>query len=138
MDVAEFIRVGADKWNKRDKQSFLADFGGNCEITGPGGLVLRGRDGAELFWQGYQDAFPDNHIAVRTAFGIAGNGAEEAVFKGTHTGVLLKPDGRQIRPTGRTTKTSFSAIYTYRDDHIATFRLYFDQIELFAQLGVRL
>ncbi|MCD2196708.1 ester cyclase [Actinomycetospora endophytica] len=137
MDVAEFIRDGVDVWNKRDKEAFLAEFDSDCEINAPGGVVLRGRDGAELFWHGYQDAFPDNHITLRTAFGASDRGAEEAVFEGTQTGVLLLADGSRIQPTGRLVRTSYSAVYQYRGDCIATSHLYFDRAELLAQLGVR-
>lgn len=137
MDVAEFMRDVVDTWNKRDKDAFLADFDDDCEITGPGGLVLRGRDGAELFWHGYQDAFPDNHITVRAAFGTEDRGAMEAVFEGTQAGVLLRADGSQVQPTGRTTRTGYAVMYTFRDERITTFHLHFDQVELFGQLGVR-
>lgn len=136
MDVPEFIRDGVDRWNKRDKEAFLADFDAECEITGPGGMVLRGRDGAELFWHGYQDAFPDNRITLRAAFGAADAGAEEAIFEGTQTGVLLTGDGGRIEPTGRRVAVSYAAVYGYRGDRIASSHLYFDQVELLAQLGV--
>lgn len=136
MDTSEFIRNNIDSWNKRDKDAFLADFDTNCEITGPGGMVLRGRDGAELFWHTYQDAFPNNHMTVHTLFGTADSGAVEAVFEGAHTGVLRGADGSHIPPTGRTTKTSYAVVYTFHKELIKTAHLYYDQFELFAQLGV--
>lgn len=137
MDVAEFVRGGVDLWNRRDKDAFLARFDAHCEMRGPGGAVFRDRDGAELFWHGYQDAFPDNTITLRTAFGGSGSGAEEAVFDGTQTGVLLTAEGRQIQPTGRRVTIYYAAVYTYQGDRIATSHLYFDLGELLAQLDGR-
>ena len=53
-------------WNERDKETFVNGYSEDCEITSPGGVVLRGREGVEAFWHGYQDSFPDNRLVVGT------------------------------------------------------------------------
>ncbi len=100
INTSTFIRNGIDNWNMRNKDAFLADFESDCEITGPGGLILSGRDGAELFWHAYQDAFPDNQVTVLAVLADADAGVEEATFEGTHTGVLRGSDGSQIPASG--------------------------------------
>ncbi|HZD15193.1 MAG TPA: nuclear transport factor 2 family protein [Pseudonocardiaceae bacterium] len=136
MDTNELIRTGVSDWNRRDKDAFLTNFDPSCEITGPGGLMLRGRDGAELFWHIYQDAFPDNHITVRAIVGTADAATVEAVFEGTHAAALRRVDGSQVVMTGRTARITYAAVHTYRNKQITTLHLYFDQTELLAQLGV--
>jgi predicted ester cyclase len=137
MDTTGLVRTGVGHWNRRDKDAFLTDFDPRCEITGPGGLVLRGRDGAELFWHIHQDAFPDNHITVRAVLETTNAVTIEATFEGTHTGVLRRVNGSQVAATGRLARITYAAVHTYRHKRIATLHLYFDQAELLAQLGVR-
>jgi steroid delta-isomerase-like uncharacterized protein len=136
VDAAEVINSLIAAWNERDKETFVNGYGDDCEITSPGGVVLRGRDGVEAFWHGYQDAFPDNRIIVGTVFGTGEEAVEEAVFEGTHTGPLRAPDGQEIPATGRRASTPFSQVFTLRDGRVARARLYFDQVDLLSQLGL--
>ena len=59
----------------------------------------------------------------------------EGRFAGTHTGTLRGPAG-EIAATGRTVNALFSGIYEFEDGKITSFHLYFDQAELFTQLGI--
>jgi predicted ester cyclase len=136
MDATEFIQTGFDYWNKKDKDNFLADFTDSSEITAPGGLVLRGLAGAEMLWEGWQSAFPDNHLALRAIFGTGDQVAVEATFEGTHAGILQAPDGSQVPPTGKHVSVPYVEIYTISNGKIATNHIYFDQVELLTQLGL--
>ena len=123
-------------WNEHKKENYIEGFADDCEITIPGGVTLRGKEGVEAFWHGYQDPFPDNRINVVTVFGTEAEGVEEAVFEGTHTAPLRAPDGQEIPPTGRTVATAFAAVYAVRDGLITRLRLYFDQVDLLTELGL--
>ena len=59
----------------------------------------------------------------------------EGRFVGTHTGTLRGPAG-EITATGRTVGALFSGIYEFEEGKITSFHLYFDQAELFTQLGI--
>ena len=136
MDATEVIRKGFDYWNKKDKGSFLADFTASSEIIAPGGLILRGLEGAEMFWDGWQSAFPDNQLTLRAIFGTGDQVAVEATFEGTHTGTLNAPDGSQVPPTGKHLAVPYVEIYTVHDGKIVANHVYFDQVELLTQLGL--
>ena len=136
MDAKKIIETAIEAWNARDTRAFADAFHPECEITAPGGLVLRGAEGVEQFWHGYQDSFPDNRVAVRTVFGAADEGVEEAVFEGTHTGTLRGADETEIPPTNRCVAVPFVATYTLRDERVTSYHLYFDQVELLTQLGL--
>src|SRR6267378_1109034 len=62
-------------------------------------------------------------------------GVHEGRFAGSHTGPLRGPAG-EVAATGRTLEALFSGIYEFEDGKIASFHLYYDQAELFTQLGI--
>ncbi|MGE3288649.1 MAG: ester cyclase [Pseudonocardia sp.] len=136
MDPAKIVEAAIDTWNGKDEQAFVELFRPDAEITGPGGTVLQGTEGARMFWQGYQGAFPDNQVVVRTVFGAGDQAVEEAAFEGTHTAPLVGADGTEVPPTGRRVSVPFTAVYGLRDGRVATFHLYFDQVEMLTQLGL--
>ena len=59
----------------------------------------------------------------------------EGRFVGTYTGTFRGPAG-EIGATGRTLDALFSGIYEFEEGKITSFHLYFDQAELFTQLGI--
>jgi predicted ester cyclase len=136
MDATEITRISYDHWNNKDKNGFLSHFTDSSEITASGGLVLRGLAGAEMFWDSWQLAFPDNHLTIRALFGSGDEVAVEATFEGTHSGPLDAPDGSQIPPTGKHVSAPYADFFTVRDDKIVVYHLYYDQLELLLQLGL--
>jgi predicted ester cyclase len=137
MDATEIIRSSYDYWNKKDKNSFLSHYTESSEITTSGGLVLRGLQGAEMFWDGWQIAFPDSHLTIRALFGSGDQVAVEATFDGSHSGPLHAPDGSQIPPTGQHVSAPYAEFFTVHDGKIAIDHLYYDQLELLTQLSLR-
>lgn len=122
-------------WNEHLFNEWSARFTEDAQLTGPGGLAGRGRDTQQLFYSIWNDGFPDNQV---TNIRIAADGdmaVLEAVFEGTHTGVLRAPSG-DIAPTGKRVNIPFVVTYTCADGHFTTFRLYFDQMDLVTQLGL--
>jgi predicted ester cyclase len=136
MDVREIVETFYDNWNKKDKEAFLADCNDSVEITAPGGLVLRGLSGAEMYWEGWVGAFPDNQQINLTIFGVGDQAAAEGVFEGTHTGILHAPDGTEIPPTDRHIAGKFSEFFVVRDHKIVSIHLYYDQLDVLTQLGL--
>ena len=136
MDVKEIVKRFYDNWNKKDKEAYLADCSDSLEITAPGGLLLRGLSGAEMYWEGWCGAFPDNQQIMPTIVGVGDQAAAEGVFEGTHTGTLHAPDGTEISPTDRHISGKFSEFFVVRDDKIVSVHLYYDQLDLLTQLGL--
>lgn len=136
MDVKEIIQRFYDSWNKKDKKAYLAGCSDSVEITVPGGLVLRGLPGAEMYWGGWCSAFPDNVQLTPTIVGVDDQVAVEGVFEGTHTGMLRAPDGTEIPPTDRHLSGRFSEFFAVRDGKIVSIHLYYDQLEVLTQLGL--
>ena len=136
MDVKEIVKRFYDHWNKKDKKAFLADCSDSMEITAPGGLALRGLSGAEMYWESWVGAFPDNQQITPNIVGVGDQAAVEGIFEGTHTGTLHAPNGTEIPPTNHHISGKFSEFFVVRDDKIVSIHLYYDQLEVLTQLGL--
>ncbi|MBW3580515.1 MAG: ester cyclase [Actinobacteria bacterium] len=108
-------------------------FDDGADLRAPGGIQVSGRSGAELFYDTWHDAFPDNSIEAAVVFGAGGRRAEEARFSGTHTGTLRTPNG-DISPTGKSVTSQFAAVVQVQDEKFASFHIYFDVAELWCNL----
>lgn len=136
MDITEIVKSFYDSWNKKDKEAYLAGCSESVEITAPGGLNLHGLSGAEMYWEAWCGAFPDNQQIMPTVVGMGNHAAAEGVFEGTHTGTLHAPDGTAIPATDRPISGKFSEFFVVRDDKIVSIHLYYDQLDMLTQLGL--
>lgn len=91
-------------WRARDADAFVECFAEDAVITAPGGVELRGADGARQFMNSWVDAMPDNEVEIKHEHLAGPVVVQEAIFPGTHTGNLVSPDGQVIPPTGRSTE----------------------------------
>ena len=136
MDAQQLIELTTTTWNDRDRAGYHAAYHEDCEVTAPG-FVGKGQLGVTEFWSCFMDAFPDNRVRLVHAVGGGSDiGAEESVFEGTHTGVLISSDGSEIPPTGRRVSAGFAAVHTARDGKLVSSHLYYDMLDFLTQLGV--
>ena len=135
MDVTELIGATTDAWNRRDRAAYLSLYSEDCQITAPG-FTGKGHDAVALLWEGNMTAFPDNRVEVLRVVGGNGSAVEESVITGTHTGPLVQPDGSQLPPTGRRGSVPLVVVHDERDGRLVASRLYYDQLDLLAQLGL--
>jgi predicted ester cyclase len=131
----ELMQQMTERWNAHDEQGWSGLFAEGATVAGPGGL--RGSDAAivSTFFHLWQDAFPDNQVRVVRMVAEGDQGVLEAVFEGTHTETLHAPGG-DIEPTGRRVAVPFVNVCAFTGDRYGDFVLYFDQMELLAQLGL--
>lgn len=136
MDDLQLIRDELVAWNEKNLDAWLGYYSDKSVFDVPGGVHLEGLDGAQMFWGGYQNAFPDNRVVERRLFGQEGQVLLEGVFEGTHTGPLPTPDGQMVEPTNRPVRVPFCLIYLVENGVITGHTLYFDQLEMLTQLGL--
>lgn len=134
-DTKTVLERGIDLWNAHDRDGWVGLFGEAAELEAPGGMQASGRSGAELFYDTWHEAFPDNTIEVAVVFGAGEHGADEARFTGTHNGTLRTPNG-DIPATGRSVVSKFAVVARVQNDQITSFHIYFDVAELLGQLGL--
>ncbi len=132
----ELIERGLEAWRARDAEAFAASYSEDAVLTAPGGVELRGRDGARAFMGMWNEAFPDNEIAIACEHDAGSVVVQEGTFSGTHTGTLMTPDGEAIPATGRSIKAPYVDVFEVEGDQIVSERLYFDRVELLTQLGL--
>jgi steroid delta-isomerase-like uncharacterized protein len=137
VDAQELIEATTSTWNARDREGYLALYTDDCEIAAPG-FTGHGHEDLGAFWDVQMTALPDNRITVlRTAVGDGGAlVVEESVVEGTHTGPLVGADGSELPPTGRHVSAPFAMVHELRDGKLVASRLYYDQLDFLAQLGV--
>ena len=127
---------GLQAWRSRDAEGFAACYAEDATIAAPGGVELRGPDGAKQFFAMWNEAVPDNEIAITNEYVSGSVVVQEGVFSGTHTGGLMTPTGEVIPATGRSVSAPYVDIFETDGDRITSERLYFDQVELLTQLGL--
>jgi len=131
----DLVERNVKTWNARDFGEWSAIFTEKAHLEAPGGLAGSGRDMQQTFYSIWQDGFPDNQVTNVRILEDGDTGVLEAVFEGTHTGVLRAPSG-DIAATGRRASIPFVVTLDCADGFVTGFRLYFDQMDLITQLGL--
>lgn len=133
----EIADQGLAAWRARDIEALAQLYAEDSVTVIPGsGVELHGPDGFRQFYLLWNTAFPDNEIAVDHEYVAGSTIIQEATFSGTHTGNLMTPDGQMIPPTGRRGTGHYCGIWTIEGGLITRYALFFDQVELLAQLGL--
>ncbi|GIH47044.1 ester cyclase [Microbispora rosea] len=84
------------------------------------------------------DGFPDLRFTLWETVTLADAVATEMTAAGTHTGPYLVAGGDILAPTGRGINVRVSWFWHLEDGLIQSQRFYYDQLEIYAQLGLRL
>ena len=134
-ETRDLVTHYIDVWNDHDKTGWGDAFSTDAEMAAPGGLAGIGSEAIGMFYDLWQDAFPDNQVRVMDIFADGSTGVLQAVFEGTHTATLDVP-GQPIPVTGKRVSIPFVNVVRLADDKITAFRLYFDRAELMEQLGL--
>ncbi|MBJ7450798.1 MAG: ester cyclase [Blastococcus sp.] len=79
--------------------------------------------------------FPDAGWESRSSIEVGDIAIDEGWFVGTHTDVLSTPDG-DLPPTGRAVRARAFDICEVQDGRCVSHRMYYDQLDLLAQLGL--
>jgi hypothetical protein len=127
---------GLQAWRARDAEAFSECYADDATIVAPGGVELRGPEGAKQFFAIWTEAAPDNDVTITHECVSGSVVVQEGVFSGTHTGSLMAPDGQVIPATGRSISAPYADIFEVEGDHVKSERLYFDQVGLLTQLGL--
>jgi len=122
--------------NARDINGYLANQSPDVEFVLPGGVTLHGRDQVRHYTEALWKAFPDGVLTFGNQVLAEDAAATELVFTGTHTGPMMTPNG-PIPPTGKRVTTHSVSILRMKDDLIAWEHVYFDQLEMLTQLGLK-
>jgi predicted ester cyclase len=104
-------------------------------LKAPGDVYLEGRELVTGYAMAWLRAFPDARVRVTHEMIVDEWVAQEFVFEGTHEETLWSPVG-DFPATHNRLLGHGVQIFRIKSDAIVETRLYFDQVEVLAQLGL--
>lgn len=132
-EAEQLANAYVEAWNEQD-YSTIPDLVSESVVvhnpTAPEGVV-RGREALEAFMQGVLAGFPDFHVSIIEMLADDNQVMYEAELTMTHEGEF-----ERIPPTGREVTVREMANCHVADGRIQEYRVYFDQQEIFKQLGL--
>jgi steroid delta-isomerase-like uncharacterized protein len=131
----DVVRKLGEALTNRDWAAFDNLVATDCEWTDvPSGRTIRGVkelvDGCRTF----TTAFPDFSVQSVTLIAQGDLVANEWSARGTHGGLLPRPDGGAYEPTGRSFARTGVGIVELREGKIVRYRDYFDRQTMTEQL----
>ena len=122
-------------FNAGDVDAALSMASPTIELTAPGGLDFKGKQGLRQWFQLWSDACPDRQVRYHNVISQGDQVIGEGTFTGTHTGVLHLPSG-DVPATGRKLSADYAAAFSVADQKITYMRHYMDLMGLMMQLGL--
>lgn len=95
---------------------------------------MQGKDQIRAFLGGFDTAFPGAQFEIARVIESGGSVAVEGVYRGTHDGPLLTPDGGSLSATGRDVSAPFVTMFEVTGGAITSHRPYWDLAGFMAQL----
>ncbi|GAA0980310.1 hypothetical protein GCM10009555_046520 [Acrocarpospora macrocephala] len=121
--------------NAHDLQRVLDCYSPDAVYVAPSGIA-EGHEEIAWHYEQYFKGFPDFHATAWLELAeCAIPAVTEWTYTGTHTGPFLLPDGHVIERTGHRITVRASCAAHIEDGKIITHREYYDQLELYSQLG---
>jgi steroid delta-isomerase-like uncharacterized protein len=134
-DTKSVADAAISTFNDHDEAAIRALYADDAVFEAPGDVRVEGANACAEYVLAWQRAFPDAKLVLHHET-IAGNTAvQEFTFEGTHTDTLASPMG-DIPATGRSLVGRGCEVIEVADGKIASFRLYFDQVQVMSQLGL--
>ncbi len=133
--VREMLDKGTDAFNRHDVEAMAETMADDVRTRSSGSGEIRGKQAVKGFYKSWIDAFPDARVEITGATCTDDMAIEEGVFTGTHRATLHGPGG-DIPATGRQVRVEYVQISRYRGDHVSSFHLVFDRLEMLEQLGL--
>ena len=134
-DRKELLDETMKAFNAKDFDAIAAFYTEDAELTVPGQPAAHGKAALIAVWRQQFGAFPDAKLTV-TRFVDAGDASVvELTFEGTNTGPIASPMG-ELPATGKSVNLRSASVAELEGDLIKRHRVYGDNVELMAQLGL--
>jgi steroid delta-isomerase-like uncharacterized protein len=121
--------------NARDGEAVARLIGSDAELLAPGHRAMKGPQQVKDYYLAFFRAFPDGVIRVERAIAAETSIVLEASFAATHAGALATALG-EVSATGRRINARLVLVLEVDRGLIKSIHEYFDQVDLFAQLGL--
>ena len=118
-----------------DLESAVSIASFDVEMTDPGLGTVHGTQPFREYLEVLKRAVPDAKAVIEHIHDAGDAVIVEGRFVGTFTGPLASPDG-DLAPTGAAVDLRFADVTTVRNEEIASYHTYYDQLGLLTQLGL--
>ncbi|MBO3749278.1 ester cyclase [Streptosporangiaceae bacterium NEAU-GS5] len=135
--LAEHVHRFFEACNTHDLAVLARCYAPDVFLKTPGGQA-EGRDEVLSVHQMIWDGIPDLCVTALQTIEEDDDVAAPSVMSGTHRGPLLLPGGDDVAATGRPVSFRSCWIFTMQEGLIVSHQLYWDQLELYVQLGLPL
>ncbi len=136
-DAVTLVQDFFAAWNTHSWDTLVSHYDPDGVWVAPAGQG-EGRDEILSYHTAIWEAFPDVHTSVLHTIAEGDDVAALTLINGTHQGPFLLPGGATVQPTGRRVSCRCCWIFTLEAGCIRNQRVYWDQLELYAQLGLSL
>lgn len=134
---SDVVRAALEDWRRRDRVVLASRFAPDAVLhEHASGRTAEGASAIAAMHLGWTEAFPDADGDVEREFSDGELAGYQVVWRGTHDGPLMLPDGTVVPPSGRRIAIPAALIHVVRNDHIVRQDHYFDAVTMLAQLGV--
>jgi ketosteroid isomerase-like protein len=122
-------------YNEGDLNGYVDLYTEDAVLTTPEGAIKGKNDLRERFAREL-NALSDIRFDVISYVEGGDMFADEFRLAGTHTGPLSMPDGTELPATGRHVEIRGMEMVQVRDGRMVADNLYYDNVAVFAQLGI--
>ena len=131
------LEQAIEYWNAGDREAWAALYAEDVVYEAPGGQRISGlADLKDMYFDALLTAAPDRLSREVVLLVDGEHVVEQARYVGTHTGLLRNPNGIDVPATGKSFDFPFVGIFQVEDAKIRSIRIYYDQLDLLAQLGL--
>jgi limonene-1,2-epoxide hydrolase len=123
--------------NDHDLDAAMRCYSPRAAAVGPQG-VADGPEEIAFYHLHVWEAFPDLHMTVWETIASGDLVVLESTVTGTHNGLFLLPGGQALEPSGKGISVRYCWTFTVEAGAIVAQRVYYDQLEMYSQLGARL
>jgi steroid delta-isomerase-like uncharacterized protein len=136
-DAQELADMVLSALNDHDLDRALRLYSPDAVFVSPFG-VAEGREQIGWYYEHFYKAFPDIRMTVWQRVTCGDLAFTEWTLTGTHTGPFVVPGGGRVDGTGHRMTVRGCSMFAVEEGQIISHREYYDQLELYAQLGFSL
>jgi steroid delta-isomerase-like uncharacterized protein len=135
-EARKVLEQAIERWNNTDRDGWAALYTDDVVYEAPGARISGLDDLKKKYFDALATAAPDRSSRDVVLIAEGDHVVEQARYTGTHTGTWRNPDGAEVPATGRKLDFPFVGVFRVEDSKISSIRIYYDQIEVFTQLGL--
>jgi len=135
-DNTQITKAALEAFEAHDMDRFVSFMSESVGDYVPGRAEpLRGREAVREDNIGFLAMYPDVTYEITQIFGSGDMVCAQGIVKGTNTGPLPGPDGKELPPTNQSFRVPACFVVKIEDGKISEIHEYLDRLEFSTQLG---